>query len=387
MRHVTVNFIRFAGAGEGEAALRRATCLVENARHLRRDGRGDGAWLDIVLLGDIEALSPAVRAELERPPCRVHDGRAEYEALVRRHPRLMQRFAGPYGVIAFAFLRWTLIARMFPGEPVLCYDGDVLHNVALRDLERAFAGLTTTATSTCFAAISDPSWFSAWEQAVLALEDDPGRFDRVMRRALSGIGAVPQLSAEEFLAKVLIEDGTLRQDPLPADFPYWIVPNPQTLPRLYWYVRPRGSPARIPAPMRYERRGGIDHISDRPVAFWHMQKPFLNQLGILTTQQDDLAAGLPARVPVLSFYGRFPYGALIRAIDPYHEEFPMPMPPQRLRPLARAMIAAEQWHWENSATIEHNPFSPAAIYRRYFEEGDLGMLFNDRTWPEPGIWT
>ncbi|BBK38028.1 hypothetical protein STAQ_31060 [Allostella sp. ATCC 35155] len=387
MRHVTVNFIRFAGAGEGEAALRRATCLVENARHLRRDGRGDGAWLDIVLLGDVEALSPAVRAELERPPCRLHDGRAAYAELVDRHPRLLERFAGPYGVIGYALLRWTLIARLFPGEPLLCYDGDILHNVPLRDLERAFAGLTTTATSTCFAAISDPRWFSAWEEAVLALEDDPGRFDRLMQGALSGTGASPQLSAEEFLAKVLIEDGTLRQDPLPADFPYWIVPNPHALPRLYCYVRPRGAPERIDMPMRYERRRGIDHVGGRPVAFWHMQKPFLNQLGVLSTLEAADPAHHPGRVPVLSFYGRFPYDALVRAVDPYHDEFPMPLPAPRLRPLARTMIAAELRHWEDGTPVDRNPFSAAAIYRRYFEEGDLGLLFNDRTWPEPGIWT
>ncbi|WP_374447665.1 hypothetical protein [Stella sp.] len=385
MRHVTVNFVRFGAPGEGEAALRRATCLVENARHLRRHGRSDGATLDIVLLGDIEALSPETRAELARPPCRLHDGRAAYEALIARHPRLMERFSGPYGVIGFALLRWTLIARLFPGEPVLCYDGDVLHNVPLRGLERAFAGLTTTATSTCFAAVADPGWFRAWERAVADLEDDPGRFDRLMQ-PLAGTGATPQLSAEEFLAKVLIENGTLRQDPLPASFPYWLVPNPHALPRLHCYVRPRGAPERLETPMRYERRDGIDWVNGRPVAFWHLQKPFLNQLGVLNALDGSDPARHPGRVPALSFYGRFPYAALVRAVDPYHDELSMPMPGPELRPLARTMAAAEQRHWREGTPLAGNPFSPAAIYRRYFEEGDLGLLFNDRTWPVPGTW-
>lgn len=386
MRHVTVNFIRFGAPGEGEAALRRATCLVENARHLRRDGRGEGAVLDIVLLGDVEALSPQTRAELDRTPCRIHDGRAEYERLIARHPRLMARFGGPYGIIGFALLRWTLIARLFPDGPLLCYDGDILHNLPLRELERAFAGLTTTATSTCFAAIADRGWFAAWEAAVLAIEDDPERFDRIMAPLLAGTGASAQLSAEEFLAKALIEDGTLRQDSLPADFPCWIVPNPHALPRLHCYVRERGGPAQPALPMRYDRQDGIDRINGRPVAFWHMQKPFLNQLGVLNALAGTDGPGHPGRVPVLSFYGRFPYPALVRAVDPYHDEQPMPLPAPALRPLSQAMIAAERHHWQDGTPIDRNPFSAAAIYRRFFEDGDLGQLFNDRTWPVPGVW-
>lgn len=386
LRHVTVNFIRFAEAGDGEAALLRATCLVENARHLRQRGLARDATLDIILVGDIGALSPQTRAELAQAPCRIHEAQAEYEALVARFPRLLGRFGGPYGHIGFGFLRWMLIDRLFPDGPVLCYDGDMLHNVPLADLGRAFAGRTTTATSTCFAAVSDRGWFRAWAAAVEALEADPGRFDRLLQPVLAGTGCSAQLSAEEFVAKALIEDGTLRQDPLPVDFPYWIIPSPQLLPRLYTYVRTRGTAAALETPIRYERVAGIDRLNGRPVAFWHMQKPFLNQLGSLAALDGMEAARHPGRIPVLSFYGRVPYDALVRAVDPYHDERPTPLPGPELRSLSRDMLAAERRHWEGRTPLVENPFSPAAVYRRYFEEGDLSRLFNEATWPVPGIW-
>lgn len=366
--------------------MRRATCLVENADHLRTHGLADGATLDIVLVGDVAALSPATLAALDQAPCRVHAAQPEYDALIARFPRLLDRFGGPYAVIGFAFLRWLLVDRLFPGEPVLCYDGDILHNVPLAAMASTFAGRTATATSTCFAAISDRAWFRAWEDALEALEADPDLFDRRMQPLLAGTGCSAQLSAEEFLAKLLIEDGSLPQDALPADLPFWIVPNPHLLPRLYSYVRTRGSAAALATPIRYERRDGTDFLNGRPVAFWHIQKPFLNQLGSLLALEAMDPARHPGRVPVFNFYGRVPYEALVRAVDPYHGEAAMPILEPGRRGLARELIEAERRHWDGGTPVEYNPFAPARVYRRYFQDGDLGLLFNDRTWPAPGVW-
>ena len=390
MRHVTVNFIRFAPAGHetsgvGEAALRRATCLVENAEHLRRHGHARGTGLDIVLVGDVAAVSPAIRASLDREPCRVRDAQPEYEALVARFPRLLAQFGGPYSVFGFGFLRWLLVDRLFPGEPVLCYDGDILHNVPLDDLGRAFAGHTTTATSTCFAAISDRRWFRVWEDALVRLEADAGLFQR-LRAAGRARGFDPLASPEESLAKVLIESNLLPQDTLPADFPYWIVPQPHLLPRLYNFVRTRGTPARVEPPIRYARDGASDRLNDRPVAFWHLQKPFLNQLSALLLFRESMPGRPPTRMPPLSLYGRVPTEEFARSIDPYHDEAGVPLVAHGQQDLCRRMIQAEAEAWKRAMPPERNPFAPDRIARYFFHEHDLGLLFNDRTWPVAGVW-
>ncbi|MCC7271982.1 MAG: hypothetical protein IT561_04885 [Alphaproteobacteria bacterium] len=387
MRHVTVNFVRFDAAGRGEAGLRRATCLVENAAHLRRRGLARDATLEIVLLGDVDALAPATLEALAAAPCRVHRAQPVYDRLIARFPRLLGRAGGPYATFGFGFLRWLVIAELFAGEPVLCYDGDIIHNVPLGDLGRACAGLTTTATSTCFAAISDPAWFAAWEAALTALDADADGFMRGRGAPLAAAGCDIRRSPEEMLAKLLIEDGTLRQDPLPADFPYWIVPQPHFLPRLYAFVRTRGAPAAVPAPMRYARTTqGVDTLNGRPVAFWHLQKPFLNQLSCLLAFRELRPDLHPGRVPPLSFYGRPADAARVRPLDPYHDEGGFPVPDAALAPLAARMIAGEERNWRTGIAPIDNPFAAAAVYAYYFRRHDLGLLFDAATWPVPGMW-
>ncbi|BBK31433.1 hypothetical protein EDC65_0234 [Stella humosa] len=388
MRHVSVNFIRPSEPGQGEAALRRTTCLVENARHMKHRRLAVGAVLDIVLIGDSAALSPAMLAAIDNGTCRIHDGNPAYDRLAARFPNLVKRFGGPYGLFSFAFLRWLLVEAMFPGEPVLCYDGDIIHNVPLADLGRACAGLTFTATSTCFAAISNPAWFRAWEYTVTRLDTVPGSFAAARDRARAEIpGFDPEYSPEEFVAKLLIENGHLPQDPLPADFPYWIVPQPHLLPRLYSFVRWPGGPDRVPGPIRYDRLDGVDRLNGKPVAFWHMQKPFLNQLGCLMIFRELTPQLHPGRVPPLTMYGRVVNEAWSRRIDPYHDEGGVPpLASPEMEALAQHMLVSEQQAWADGVSPASNPFAPDPIARYYFGRHDLGLLFNDTTWPVPGIW-
>ncbi|MGE0719067.1 MAG: hypothetical protein AB7P02_26720 [Alphaproteobacteria bacterium] len=386
MRHVTVNFVRFDQPGRGATAFRRATCVVENAIRLGRRGLARDARLEIVLVGDAAALPPAILELLDTPPCRLHRPQAEYDGLATRYRSVVDAVGGPYSTFGFAFLRWLLVERLFPGEPVLCYDGDILHMVQLGDLGRAFAGLTTTATSTCFAAISDPGWFRTWERALDTLDADPRAFARDHPSPVASAGFLPNWSPEEFLAKVLIEDGSLRQDPLPDDFPYWIIPQPHLLPRLYSFVRTRGSPARVPTPMRYERVGGVDLIAGRPVAFWHLQKPFLFQLGTLIGLERLPASSHPGRVPPLNLYGAVSDQKRARAMDPYHDEDGIPPLDPALLPLAHELVAAEERLWTDGTPPSRNPFSPASVCRRYFDRGDLSPLFDEAIWPVPGMW-
>ncbi len=388
MRHVTVNYVPPGPGAPAEARLRRMTCLVENADRMGRLGLAAGPGLDVVLVGGAGRLSPGMLEALRAGGCRIHDADPAYAALVRRFPRVVEAFGGPWRVHVFGFLRWLVVDALFPGEPVLCYDGDTLHNVPLARLGDAFAGVTRTATSTCFAAIADRAWFRGWAQGLAQLEQGVESFFAPLAAQLRGAGCRMRSSPEEFFAKILIERGDLPQDPLPPGFPLWVVPQPHLLPRLWNFVRIPGGPERVPSPMRYRREGGIDCINDLPVAFWHLQKPFLSQLGACSHQRRLPPSAVRRRCFPFSHYGNPPSEALARGIDPYHDEggFPLDSPPQEAQERARELLEEERRARAGHGDGPGNPFGIRSVYREYFVDGDLSPLFNDDAWPRPGAW-
>ena len=126
--------------------------------------------------------------------------------------------------------------------------------------------------------------------------------------------------------------------------------------------------------------GGVDHLNDRPVAFWHLQKPFLSMLGAALARP---MIGLDPSRPTyrLNSYGFAPSDEWLRIADPYLAEFPTPFDPYHeevpyrwdlvddddrvsLRRYRRAMQ-------QRFGFGPENPFSMAAVCERFFDHGDL----------------
>ncbi len=385
MRHITVNFIRPTGdRTSGFAALTESTWLVENAEHLRRVHSRSKDKLHILLVGQTDAIPEGVLESL-RSSCVVHDVAREYDALAAEFPNVMTTFGGPYSIFGFGFLRWLLIDRVFPGEPVLCYDGDIVHNVALDDLAQAFQGITRTATSTCFASIADPEWFRAWRRNLGLLDSDfSGFLDRHLPGLKYGFDQM-RSSAEEYFAKFLIEAGELPHQELDHAFPYWIVPQPQILPRLFNFVRIEGA-EHIPTPMHYERAQGIDRINGRPVAFWHMQKPFMSQLSALAILSRNSRKSDPGAIPPLVFYGHRASATDYLMNDPYHDLGGTPTVPWSLYGYANGLVKQQQSLRGGRVRPADNPFHPAFLYDFYFRSHDFSLIFNRTRWPIAHAW-
>ncbi|WP_187971681.1 hypothetical protein [Aquibium microcysteis] len=445
MHHVSVNFVP-PPAPDRPAPLqqfRRSTWLLENARHVKRFGTGEK--LCVVLVGHTDGIPKSMIEELG-DSFTVRIETLLYEQICDCFPSIVQAFGGRYQIFTFAFMRWLLIERLFGGAPVLCYDGDILHNVPLDSLSRAFRGITRTATSTAFASISNPDWFKAWAEGLARLERDPrpalgrslagpphaaddtpdegrprrlgdrartaidaafaavsrpgwltarrsGPGDREEDRSAAGGDAVVKLadprafetSPEEYFAKFLIETGALPQDELDDTFPFWIVPQPHLLPRLYNFVETR-SLNRIATPMRYRRTDGTDYINDRPPAFWHMQKPFMSQLSLLALLRDGIRAPDVQRIHAYNFYGRVPSEDRVSLIDPYHSDGGYDVVPKAQAKFAKSLIERDRERMRSDLPAEENPFHPAFLYRYFFERHDLSLLFNDQRWPKPGCW-
>ncbi len=402
MRHVTANFVPPAGSTArqgswGYAALTRHTCVAQDVERMHELGFDRGARLDVVLVGDLGDVPGSYLAGLTDRGAEVHVATDVYLRLAAEFPRVVERFGGPYGIFSFALLRWLLVEALFPGEAVACYDGDVMHSMPLASIAAAIDGRTGTATSTAFAAVSDGRWFEAWRRNLERLEADMDGFWRSAAEA-TGFEPLPQVyrySAEEYFAKALIESGELPQNLEPAMPGCWLLVQPQYLPRLYAYTRPIGS-SHAPTPLAYRRDpDGVDRLDDRPVAFWHLQKPFLGLLGVVNARP---LAGVEAtgRVRPLDFYGFAATDEWVRMADEYLKEFPYPFDPysaeapyplepvddDERRALRRFRRAMQQRHGFGP----ENPFSLAAVSRRFFVDGDLSALFDADTWPAPGVW-
>lgn len=386
MIHVSVNYLAPLSEENPDpvARLRSVTWLLENARHLKRMNGNGAERLELVFVGHTQFLPPSLLEELGET-CTIRFATADYERLCAEYPTLVAMQGGPYKLFSFGFLRWLLIERLYGGAPVLCYDGDILHNVPLGALSDAFRGITRTATSTAFASISDPAWFRGWARNLAALDTDPGTF-------LAGHGGrLPhgpgsfRSSPEEYFARFLIESGEIPQDELDVHFPFWIVPQPHILPRLYNFVETRALNT-IPAPIRYERAAGTDMLNGRPVAFWHMQKPFMSQLSSLAIFRHVHQALDPGRIYSFNYYGFPGIDARVRYADPYHMRGGYCGVPEALVDLARRLIAAEKQTAASKLAPERNVFHPAFLYDYYFRRFDLSLLFNDARWPRRGVW-
>lgn len=385
MRHISVNFIRpSADRAATFATLTESTWLVENAEHLHSVHPRSKDKLHVLLVGQTDAI-PAGVLESIGSTCVVHDATKDYDALAAEFPNVMAYFGGPYSVFGFGFLRWLLIDRIFPGEPVLCYDGDVVHNVALDDLAAAFKGITRTATSTCFASIADREWFRAWRRNLQLVESNFASFlDKYLSTLTYGVEQVLS-SPEEYFAKFLIEAGELPHQELDASFPYWVVPQPQILPRLFNYVRIDGM-ERIPTPMTYARVDRIDQINGRPVAFWHMQKPFMSQLSALAILSRDPRSASFGTIPPLIFYGRRASVTGYLMNDPYHHLGGTPTVPWSLYKLANWLVEQQQTLRKSNARPTDNPFHPAFLYDFYFRKNDMSLPFSRARWPIADAW-
>jgi len=385
MRHVSVNFIRpSSDRAAAYATLTESTWLVENAEHLRTVHSRSKDSLHILLVGQTDAM-PAGVLEALRASCVVHDVAREYDAIAAEFPNVMTYFGGPYAVFGFGFLRWLLIDRIFPGEPVLCYDGDIVHNVPLDDLAEAFKGVTRTATSTCFASVADGEWFRAWRRNLERIEADfPAFLDKYLPTLSYGVDQI-RSSPEEYFAKFLIEAGELPHQELDESFPYWIVPQPQMLPRVFNFVRIAGV-ERIPTPMTYRRVDRIDRISDKPVAFWHMQKPFMSQLSTLAVLSGNPQLDKAERIPPMIHYGRRASVSDYLMNDPYHHLGGTPTIPWSLLGLANWLAAQQKAMREKGVRAADNPFHPAFLYDFYFRKHDLSMPFSRARWAITDAW-
>jgi hypothetical protein len=249
----------------------------------------------VLFLEGLSLLSEGYRDRLSVLGYHLHDVESSYLKLKNRYTGLA-RF-GDYE--EKCFLRWLAIRDFCGQTPFVHYDADIVFNATPEEIETDFAGLTFILQGCpAYARVEDPAWLESYERELDRFVADIEGYSADAWRLRPDFAATARerngylwerriLSSDQDLLEFLTLSGRLPH----ADA---ATVNRRRSTALFQNPLVIGRDAQDPIPLHYERRDGIDYISGRKVAFWHMQSDFCNYLGYATFL-NQLAIG--GRIP------------------------------------------------------------------------------------------
>lgn len=343
MRHIMVVWAE-SDAFERDVPL---AFLGERNRRL-----GSRIEFDVLFLEGLHRLSLEYREKLSAFGYRLHDVERSYR-LQKNKYAVLERF-GNYD--RNCFLRWLVIRDFCGGEPFVHYDADIVFNATPEEIDAGLSGLTFILQGCpAYARVEDPAWIASYatelDRFVADIEgysadawQQRPAFIATYREQNGSLWDRRTLSSDQDLMQFLTLAGRLPQ----ADA---ATVNGRSDDALFKNPVAIGNDIYLPLPLRYERRGGIDHFNGRKVAFWHMANSFCDYLGYAIFLRQ---LGIGGRVPWVRSRAGAPisytaYRALVRFTGAYNRE---------------------------------------QLIRRYFGEDfrDLAFLFNDKRYWQSGVF-
>ena len=360
--------------------------LREVREHAERHGYLDTELHYLCLGGDDRGCALA-RHNLAHRHGRFHDLRALTAETAAAYPWLRQRT----GRFFNCFLRWLVIERFAAGEPVLAWDADIFFNVPLSTAHRLLAGRTGTASSTCFAAISDPSWFRIFREEFGRFEQEREQYLRELDTAYAALARAGALgfsgdsqvghklaslapdttgnslfdySPEEVFVDRLIRTSTLPHEWFLENTGAIICPQLLTLPELHWTTGRANAP-RSHLPLHLGRNEQQLTLNGTPLLFVHFQGALFRLCAAHL-----IAAGMPGgdaetrpRLRSLLYPGDRPAACAESVIGEFNarrRRFDHDQPPLQL--------------------------SIAAVARRYMIDGEISEVLADSVSDHAGLW-
>jgi hypothetical protein len=333
--------------GSGASEFERHIPLELLGHRARRIGIA--ATIDVVVLSGYARLGEGYRGRLEALDYRLHDAGALHETLARRYAALEQ--FGTYE--RNCFLRWPVLAELFPGEKLLHLDGDVVLNESPERLGRMLDGVTFVLQGCpAITAVSRPDdWFAAYRGELDRLASDvPGYSARAWGERDGWERSERDKWAGQRDRRIITSDQDLLSHLIHTDRILQTRPT-EVLARsagYFWFENPLYIDAYDASPpFRYERRAGADYINGMRVAFWHLQSHFSDYLNRAW------------------FRNRF----LPLARDRVARDAAFGTAHRAYRRLTRGRFGTRRF------VCEH-----------YFERRDLGEVFREKVWWKPGVF-
>lgn len=236
--------------------------------------------IDIVFIEGFSLLDKDYIIALSNLGFKLHDASNLYSELCNRYVQLNQ--FGDYE--KKCFLRWLVLEKYFAREPLIHFDGDIIFNENPKIISKILDGLTFILQGCpAVTAISNAIWFDQYRESLNHfVEDVPGfsaevwqyRFDwEDAERTWTGLREREVISSDQDLFRHLLHTSAILQsskeeikEKLDC---YVLFENPLYLDAYYSELKP----------FKYQRKDGIDFLSNRQVLLWHMQSSFNAYLG------------------------------------------------------------------------------------------------------------
>ena len=307
--------------------------------------------IDVLLLGGYDLLNDQYKDELKSVGYRLHNVKTIYHTISKSYPAL----SGFNKYETKCFLRWLVISNYFRGDSIIHYDGDVVFNENPSVISALLKGKTFVLQGcpavTC---ISDPAWFSQYEEQLKAFSADIMEYSRNAwlerdgweishDEKWAGSRFREIISSDQDLLSHLIHTDKIIQNS-PCDimnslYLYAVFENP-----LYLHSYMKGL-------MKYKRIAEVDYLNDKRVLIWHMQRSFVEYLSkfiftkrFLTKRLKRISNDLEKKD--INYYLQYVY--------------------------------MRYFHGKR--------YSRRDLYKYFFESHDMSEVFRDKTWWKEGLF-
>lgn len=304
----------------------------------------------VLFLEGMSLLSRDYREKLSALGFTLYDAESTYRPLEEKY-KILERFSD---YERKCFLRWLVIREIYGNAPFVHYDADIVFNATPEELEAQFESLTFILQGCpAYARVEDPSWLEIYLAELDKFVADIEKYsDEAWRQRNNFVPTFRARNSQLWNRRILSSDQDLLQfltlserlpqasaDAMNARCSTALFQNPIVI----------GEDIHMQLPLAYERKGGIDYIGGRKVAFWHMQGFFCNYLGYASFCSQ---IHIPGRVPCIQ---------------------------------ANRMLSYRAFGFAKRLS---GRYTRGGLARRYFDNSDdLGFLLNKRRFWQDGVFS
>ena len=225
----------------GKGELEDNIPLLWTGRHNLRLGSNND--ITVVFLSGYKLLSSQYRHSLSSIGYHVVDAEKTYLTIASQYPALNR-----YSLTERSwFLRWVVLAKLFPSQPMIHYDGDIVWNMTPEAIAIAMKSKTLILSGgPAFAVLSSPTWLKVYTRELQKFCQDPN-YGHDWR----GTEFSQTIHHDQDLIDYLLQKELLPQDQLPKT-KYIFAENPLLL----------------------------KDKMDKNLAFYHMQTDYIHYLNL-----------------------------------------------------------------------------------------------------------
>ncbi|WP_298331400.1 hypothetical protein [Asticcacaulis sp.] len=344
--------------------LEAAVPLLFNGRRMRQLGMRNR--ITVLFLKGWSDLPQAYRDALLELGYDLIDGQSVAKQIEARIPVLVEALSTWGGIRHYGLLRFLVMREMFPGEGIITFDGDMVINAELDEIEAALGDrFYVLDDSSCFISIpKGHDFLDHFRDAAFLWNDDQDAFNRRFTQFEDPADVLKPAKingTDQGLVLLLLKDGTISNE---SQFSH--LKEYGLIAFANWLMIEES----IGRPITYERKNGVDYVRGRKLLVSHLSHDTCAYFGSFLYLKTILGGGDVATL------GRVPL--------PYEHYAGERQDTDLFTFLLKARDSFNCF--PQLTRLGVNPFSRTSVIRAFYEEGDFSSILNDRLWYREGCF-